>query len=612
MRASWHDFSKGLWIVGGKEHTIPGFVRRARGMYSIRTPSLRTRDGSTELYALAAIGLFRFTDLRYAVTTTDVYRNGVSVLSGLNGNRPAFVSMPPQAGLFDWLFIAGVGNAVKIDTGGVVRKWGIAKPTTFAGGLTLVGLATAVSDQLTMKETVAVRLARANGYQVFDYVNVDEFVRITGPTVPMTSPGTGLAAGTYKYKVTFKNSTTGSRSNPQDDNTSITVDAGSIVQLSNIQVSSDPQVDQREIYRTQVNGQLYFLLATIMDNTTTTYTDGHPDVDLDSFELQLDNDPPESSYQDAWMVPGNGTMWWTRDSTNGAQGRAYYSPPSRPESVLGFIEVSNPDDPCQKGLAWGGQNWVFTEARLFKINGTEEPFVPQEVFGVPGTTDPFSVKATPFGIAYKANDGPRLFNGTTSSLIGFDQVGPIFRGRAQENLSAISTVIAATYTKDEYMFSDGVQTLALSLKDGTWRDLGLACTALFQEPDTPSLLASFNDKVYSLEAYGTVSDGGVAIPLEWEVSGKLSDISQHATVQRVYVDIDTSGETLTPALVVDGTVVPYPTFSQNGRGLIEWSVGQNARVFSLRLTGNVMQSVELFGVELDVHIPGAEPSIGRG
>src|SRR6185295_7618557 len=126
MRASWHDFSHGLWIVGGKEQgpsgglvpaPLVGFMRRTRGMYALRTPSLRIRDGSTKLFSsITAIGLFRYNDLRFAVSSTNLYRNGVSILGSLNGGRPAFVSMPPQAGLFDWLFIAGVGIAVKVDS----------------------------------------------------------------------------------------------------------------------------------------------------------------------------------------------------------------------------------------------------------------------------------------------------------------------------------------------------------------------------------------------------------------------------------------------------------------------------------------------------------------
>ena len=45
------------------------------------------------------------------------------------------------------------------------------------------------------------------------------------------------------------------------------------VNLSNIPVSSAPSVIAGKIYRTKAGGSTYWLLATIADNTTTTYTD---------------------------------------------------------------------------------------------------------------------------------------------------------------------------------------------------------------------------------------------------------------------------------------------------------------------------------------------------
>lgn len=49
------------------------------------------------------------------------------------------------------------------------------------------------------------------------------------------------------------------------------------VTLSAIPTSSDSQVDQRRIYRTQPGGTAYYLVATINDNTTTSFVDNVPD-----------------------------------------------------------------------------------------------------------------------------------------------------------------------------------------------------------------------------------------------------------------------------------------------------------------------------------------------
>ena len=567
MRAEWHDFSKGLWSVGGKEHTMAGYIRRAKGLHSIRTPHLRSRDGSTLLYNLTAHSLFRFNDVQIQAASSSLYRAGATVLSSLDGNRLRFVSMPAQPGLNDSLFITGGGQAIKMDDGGSVTTWGLTNP----GG---------------------------------------------PPSLSETSAGTGaLANGVYKYKVVFRNGTTGSRSNAQDIDAAITIASGpSSVALTNIPVSSDGQVTEREIYRTTVGGSLYFLAITISDNSTTSTTDNVDDDDLQSFQLQTDNDPPYDTCAEAWFH--DSVMWMTRDSQPGTAGRAYYSPVGRPESLLGFVEVSNTDDPCQVGFSFAESNWVMTQKNIYRITGDAEPFVPRKVHKCPGTIYPYTVVVTPFGVVYQSFDGIRLFDGNTSTLIGFEAIGPLFRGQTLENIAAFVGTVA-TYAKEEYIVSDGTVTLAINLRLGTWRELGVGCSALYTEEDTPNVIASFNFGVYALEDYATVLDGTDAIDLEWELGAKISDISQRTTVQRIYLDIDTDGQLMTPTLIVDDTTVDLPTFIATGRQLIEYSINRTCRLVGIRLTGQVESTVNLYAVEMDLYLGTANQltesaSPGRG
>lgn len=547
-----HSFNGGLWVAGGKEQTPEGALRRNRGANAIKTGSLRSRLGSTLLYSLTAHSLFRYNDVRFAGVSTSLYRDGSSIYALLDGSRLAFVTMPPQTDVFDYLFIAGGGDLIKVDSSGNVSQWGIAAP------------------------------------------NNDPSAAIGAA---------GVLNAVYKYKVVFKNRTSGSRSNPNSGEVSITA-TNDQVDLTNIPVSSDPQVDGREIYRTVGGGERYFLLTELTDNTTTSYTDNAADSALDTFELQQDNIPPEDTYDDCWG-PYAGLMWWCRNSTSTERGRTYYSALSRPEAVRSSIEVSNNDDPTQKGLVWDGSNYVFTEKGLYQILGDAEPFVPVKREGIPGTINPFSVKGTPYGIIYKALDGIRLFDGNTSRLIGFDAIGPLLRGESAENLTAFDPVIAE-FAKDEVFFSDTAQTLALNLKDGTWRDLGLGCTAFYQEKDTRHLQASFSGKIVSLEDFATVSDDGTAIPIAWEVGGALSDIGQTGLCQRLYIDINSGGQNITVAVIADGTTYSLAPLQTSSRQVVEYSVGINARVLSVRLTGNVSMPVELFGVEADVYLAPTE------
>jgi len=568
MRAKWHDFSKGLWTVGGTEHTMEGFLRRMRGAHSIRTPHLQSRDGSTLLFALNAHSLYRFNDQRLQAAEANLYLNGSAIDSGHDGNRLCFTPLPPQPGLADYCFITGGGRAIKLSPGGGVTTWGITQP---AGP----------------------------------------------PSLAETSAGTGaLTNGVYKYKVVFRNGVTGSRSNAQLVESSITIASGpSSVAITNIPVSSDAQVSEREIYRTAVDGAAYFLALTISDNSTTSTTDNVADDDLDDIGLQTDNDPPESTWREAWVH--DFAMWWCRDSTPGAEGRAYYSPPGRPESVLGFVEVSNTDDPTQVGFSWAESNWVMTEKNIYRIDGVAEPFIAHKVGQCPGTVNPKTVRITPFGVIYQAFDGVRRFDGNSSELIAPDQILPLFRGQDLGNLTAMTGVVSE-FAKDEYFISDETQTLVINLRSGTWRDLGLGCKAFHCEQDTVVLQASFNFNVYSLEAYSTVIDGADAIDLDWEAGAYLADIAQRCTIQRIFIDIDTQNQLLTPTLIFTGEddeddeEIPLPTFLTTKRKLIEYSVGRTARIAGVRLTGAVEARVKLYGIEMDLYIPGSEPSPGRG
>ncbi len=256
--------------------------------------------------------------------------------------------------------------------------------------------------------------------------------------------GAGMQ-GRYRYRVTFKNSVTGHRSNPNSTTVEVLNVERQPVTLASLPVSLDAQVDQREIWRTVGGGVRFFLADRIANNTATSYEDRVADyiglhdtatTFLQSVELPLDNDPPPASHRDTWG-PHAGRGWWARISDTGLKGAIAFSPIGRPESVEDQLILTSDDDPTQKGVTWNGSNWVFVESGIFEIAGTG-PFLARRVFGAPGTTEPLTVIPTPYGIAYLAHDGVRLFNGVQSSLVGFDALGLIFRGEGLDGLATFS------------------------------------------------------------------------------------------------------------------------------------------------------------------------------
>ena len=541
--------------MGAQDRMPAGTLRRSTGTHQTKKHLLRSRPGSTLLYSVSAHSLFRFADARFQGVGTELLRNGASVKTGLDGSRLRFVRMPPTVGVVDYLFVAGGGDLFKVDSAGAATNWGIDAPTA-------------------------------------------------NPTAADNGAGT-MGVGTYQYRITFRNQTTGQRSNGNPTAASVTIIASRQVRVSSIPTSSDTQVSRREVWRTQAGGVQFFLLATISDNTTTTYDDNTADASLGSTALPTDNTPPDDRYR-AVAGPYYGRAFWARININGQRGRCAYSASGRPGSDVGFLDVTNDDDPTQELVLWNGSLWAFTESRLFQILGTDEPFTYREAQGAPGTVDPESVCATPYGIVYKANDGLRLFNGAASRIIGEESVVLLFRGETLEGISSLGTAVAHAYGRDEYFVSDGTVTLAVNVSDGTWRNVGVACTALFYEDDTGKLIASIGAKVLLFEEVSVLTDDGTAISFEVETPALISDVKKPAMLQRVYVEANTRSQWLTPRVLIDGVVTVLPQFQSSARTTQEFSILSSGRVMSVRLTGNVSDQVEVFGVEADVDL-GAEP-----
>jgi len=92
--------------------------------------------------------------------------------------------------------------------------------------------------------------------------------------------GVNLGTGAYKYLVTFITSLGETLTN--SSSTNITTTGGNqAVNLTVIPTAfSNTAIIGRNIYRTKVGGSTYFLLTTINDNTTTTYSDTTADASL--------------------------------------------------------------------------------------------------------------------------------------------------------------------------------------------------------------------------------------------------------------------------------------------------------------------------------------------
>src|SRR5690606_37278713 len=90
--------------------------------------------------------------------------------------------------------------------------------------------------------------------------------------------------GVYTYAYTFYNSAEGRESKPSPLTNELTLVNGQ-VEISNLQVSTDPQIDKKRIYRIGGNYTTFALVAEI-NNELTTYVDNIPDVQIPGTPLE--------------------------------------------------------------------------------------------------------------------------------------------------------------------------------------------------------------------------------------------------------------------------------------------------------------------------------------
>lgn len=562
-------------------------------------------------------------------------------------------------------------------------------------------------------------------------IYVDQFQMFGGFGLG-TGPAALTGGSTLQYLVTFGNSTTGNDSNPCDAPVQVPGVAEQPVLLSNIPVSTDPQVSNRKLWRTSEGGGTFFYLDTIYDNTTTTYEDtfssipgqpitlttwqpsaavlsgyiidtgtgylatcstsgttgsGRPNFSvptsvwspLSVFDSIADTILPYNS-ENAFQIDGIGTtgktqpnwasapnpgqligdgtvvwknigqpttadgtavwktlglnalntlgaqevfydntvfppttndaiyfqgsMWVTRDTNPGSEGYVYISPPGRAEGYGNILNVGTTDDPCQKLVVWDEQLFVFTTKYIYPLSGSYPAIaIDDHIQGALGTTAPFSVAQTPFGIVYQSSEDIRIFSRAVNEALGFQALAPIERGQVAENVAPFVALIAE-HTKDEVILSNGQVSFGFYFPAQTWRMLGVGLNAIYYEDDTGIIQAATSGAVLNFENQDVYTDNGIPIQVEWQTPGILLNEGQKALTQRVFIDVDCNGQSLTPTLLVDEALSPnfytMPAITNMGRGTIEIPFQKSAKIFSVRLTGNPIQRVTFYGIAVDI------------
>lgn len=271
----------------------------------------------------------------------------------------------------------------------------------------------------------------------YDGTTVTE-LGMLAPTLPLTATDSGNPGnpnGTYKYAYTYVNAD-GFESNPSPYSATVTV-ANDSIDLTNVTVSTDPQVTARNIYRTLGTGSagtILFFVGTINDNVTTVFNDNVADTDLGAI-LEYDNDkPPILSFIKTHKnglfgveAANPNRMWFSK--------RFNYSA----WPALFFIDIDSNDGDVISGIyPFFDQLVIFKRKSIYILSGTDETN-----YSIQRANTDFRVGCVAFRsialldnqLAFLSERGPFVFDGLRVQYIG-DKIESIFN-KTNPNLNSV-------------------------------------------------------------------------------------------------------------------------------------------------------------------------------
>jgi len=277
------------------------------------------------------------------------------------------------------------------------------------------------------------------------------------------------------------------------------------VALSSIPTSSDAQVDQRKIYRTQPGGTSYYLVAIINDNSTTTFVDNIPNALLGA-PMSEDNDiAPLGKYSEWW----DGRLWIADQDEN----LVYHSKTWVPDS----FDTNKRYVSVRRGISDDEiMNMVDFSSHLYVLKRSGITFVRRKLTGFYGVYDgpgangciaPWTLLEAYGLLMYLSFRGWEVYNGQDSFSILFSK-------------SVMNTVKSLDKTKAEYAMAARLNSrdeIWLSIPDRTG---GASATTVvlnktrsafytFSFSKTPSCLCEVRDSSKEIQLVMGTRDGYV-------------------------------------------------------------------------------------------------------
>lgn len=289
---------------------------------------------------------------------------------------------------------------------------------------------------------------------------------------------------------------------------SVAVALGDKVTLTSIPVSSDAQVTQRRIYRTTLDGASFYWLATINDNTTTTFVDNIPDTSLGAL-MDEDRDVlPSGCKFSCWWD----NRLWVADADNNT---LYYSDIEQPEEFdtsVRYIKMreSEANDKITQIVSFKDNLYVFKVNSIYSIisqgNGQYGQFLCNKDFGC---VAPWSMTSCNNLLMFLSYRGFELYNGCESYANDFSiKVGTTVRTFDPIYFDMISGMHDRQYHEVWFSVPNRLSgaaaiTIAYNYETNKWY--------FYQFHKTPSCLVETKDSTKALVNYMGTKDGYICL-----------------------------------------------------------------------------------------------------
>ena len=311
---------------------------------------------------------------------------------------------------------------------------------------------------------------------------------ITGSSSAITTAAgaAGNLTGVYYWAVTFvgtaysSNGTYPAESSPTPFSTALTLTAqqGS---LSNIPVSSDPQVIARNIYRMGGTiGGTPLLVGTLNDNTTTVYTDNLADGSVVGQQMQLRQDPAPTNATNTYGQGGwqsiayhKGRMWGFGTSKGGGFNKSdlWYSNYLQFTSFNSVTQVLDCQDNndgdigiCIESL--DSVLMCFKFKSTFILYGdTPNDFIVRKAFTV-GCVQRGSVASSYGIVCWMSADGIQMFDSNAGQLTNISDGDPV-KGGIRSAIQAILNTSASSTTTCRAVMVNRSYVLSIYDSSGT-------------------------------------------------------------------------------------------------------------------------------------------------